>query len=377
MATYADAEIGRAARQLWPSEPVVFGDVVPSVTCYVRSVKVGERALYAKYSFLDASLVSVRRGVFGSWTQVREAQRLYAVSGRALLCREAAQLELLDQRGWPQLCRLAGFRAGALFTDQVTGPTLADVLLRAPERTEDLFAVVLGQVAGLQRQDVDGWLRGREIPERDLAAIFARKFAPGSAPAYLGELGAARLRPAMRHRTATVLGRVVARLRRAELRATEQGRGVLFGDLKPEHILYPEGPRGRPIFLDPGIQRGPHMADVAKLLSRTVLALLAAQPGIHTARVLVDELAGFFPRRYGTAPLHDILVLWAMDTTNILTTYLAAPADVPLPALGCGVLERLGAVLMLLDHLTWQLDLAAGAGTVWSEALDYAAERAA
>ncbi|MFR9792929.1 hypothetical protein ACL07V_30410 [Streptomyces sp. MB22_4] len=74
---HAAAQIHRTAAEIWPGEPAHLLHHVPSVTGYVHRVCVGDRVLYAKTSFLGASLVSLLRGTHGSWPDIRRAQEAY------------------------------------------------------------------------------------------------------------------------------------------------------------------------------------------------------------------------------------------------------------------------------------------------------------
>ena len=94
--------ITAAGARLWPDQLVRLADHVPSVTGYVRRVRVGERELYAKTSILGVSLVSILRGKHGTWAEVQAAQRLYAYDPHNLLVREAHQLRFLTELGQPR-----------------------------------------------------------------------------------------------------------------------------------------------------------------------------------------------------------------------------------------------------------------------------------
>ncbi|MFJ6463116.1 hypothetical protein ACIQM0_19095 [Streptomyces sp. NPDC091387] len=85
------------------------------------------------------------------------------------------------------------------------------------------------------------------------------------------------------------------------------------------------------MFIDPGLQRGPAHTDAAKLVSRTVLSLIAAPPPDGAAAILegidafVQDQLRPMRRATGGLYLRRLLVTWLMDTTNITTTYLSAP----------------------------------------------------
>ncbi|GAQ55994.1 hypothetical protein [Streptomyces acidiscabies] len=95
------------------------------------------------------------------------------------------------------------------------------------------------------------------------------------------------------------------------------------------------------MLLDPGLLRADAMVDLAKLISRTVLFLATSRPGPSVARRIAIGLDDFVRRqaKEGTWSRH-ILTLWLMDTVNIVTTYLSAPADLPLPSPALALIER-------------------------------------
>lgn len=136
---FAQQEIRHAAAELWPHAVVDLDEHVPSVTGYVRRIRVDDRPLYAKHSFLGVSLVSLLRGACGDWEEVRAAQQAYVSQPGSLMEREAAQLRLLAEVGLPQVCAVAGVSHGVLFTEPVTGPTLAGLLLDRPQEAADLL----------------------------------------------------------------------------------------------------------------------------------------------------------------------------------------------------------------------------------------------
>ncbi len=148
---FAAREIAAAAAGLWPRSDVDLGDHVPSVTGYVRRIRVDGRTLYAKYAFLGMSLVSLLRGACGPWPEVWVAQQAYVRCPGALMEREAAQLRLLAQQDSPRVCSVAGLARGVLFTESVTGPTLADLLLQRPHDAADLLEGTLDELQPLHR----------------------------------------------------------------------------------------------------------------------------------------------------------------------------------------------------------------------------------
>lgn len=77
---YATDQISLAVSESWPGESFRFAEHVPSVTGYVRRIEVGGQTLFAKYSYLGSSVVSVLRGRCGDWDQVRVAQQRYVAA---------------------------------------------------------------------------------------------------------------------------------------------------------------------------------------------------------------------------------------------------------------------------------------------------------
>ncbi|MEU1409838.1 phosphotransferase, partial [Streptomyces sp. NPDC005728] len=310
----------RAAADLWPNEPLTLGDHVPSVTGYVRRAHAGGRDLFAKNSVLGLSLVSVLRGVAGDWGSVHAAQAAYATSPASLLAREAAQLRTLDAAG-VQVGRCAGYAAGVLFTEPVTGPTLADLIAKDPARTGDLLTAAVTALHGLQHPRVVAQVDAAPIPERSIDGTFRRKFNGVSGRLYVERLGLDRLDERTRRGAAAVLGVVVARLLKLRLTPPTGPTVIVYGDLKPEHVLFPDGPTEAPVFIDPGLARGPAHHDAAKLVSRTFLALVAAPHLDGPVATVVDGIAAFVAGQMRTLRgplrvlwLRRLIVTWLMDT---------------------------------------------------------------
>ncbi|MGW1617434.1 hypothetical protein ACWCQZ_50885 [Streptomyces sp. NPDC002285] len=69
-------------------------------------------------------------------------------------------------------------------------------------------------------------------------------------------LGSDRLGERARRGVVAVLGGVVSRLLKLRLTPAPGPRLVVYGDLKPEHVLFPDGPDEQPVFIDPGLSRG-------------------------------------------------------------------------------------------------------------------------
>ncbi|MFJ8351311.1 hypothetical protein ACIQ9J_34095 [Streptomyces sp. NPDC094153] len=377
---FATREIAAAAADLWPRADVDLGDHVPSVTGYVRRIRVDGRTLYAKYAFLGVSLVSLLRGACGPWPDVQEAQRAYVQRPGALMDREAAQLRLLARQGALRVCPVAGLARGVLFTESVTGPPLADLLLQRPHDAADLLGGTFGELRRLHRPSAARLLGpARVIGERSIRGTFQRKFNGLSGPTYVERLGAERCAPDDRALVVALLRDVVVRLHRLQAMGLPQqaSRRVLaYGDLKPEHVVFPEGVSGRPVFIDPGLLLAPPAVDAAKLISRTVLLLAAARPGAETGLQAMHGVSAFavartdvLPGRVRRAWLRELLVLWLMDSVNILTTYLSAPGALPLPGRGSALVGRAVDLCRMVDQLSSELAAGADARAVWDSAL--------
>jgi hypothetical protein len=376
---FADLEIGAAAAEQWPHSDLDLGEQVPSVTGYVRRIRVNGRPLYAKYSLLGVSLVSLLRGTCGTWPQVREAQQAYVQQPDALIKREARQLRFLTELGHPRVCRVAGVRRGVLFTQPVTGQSLAHLLLTLPRESADLLGGAFGELRTLHHPPAVRRLGpAGVIGERSIGGTFQRKFNGLSGPTYVQRLGAERCAPTDRAEVVEVLRRVVVRLHQLRARMLPQStrRVLSYGDLKPEHVIYPDGPYGQPVFIDPGLLLAGTAGDAAKLISRTTLMLAAARPGAQTGEHLVHGIGGFAEERMNGLSvkarrswLRELMALWLMDSVNILSTYLTAPAALPLPAQSTALVGRAVDLCRMVDQISTDLATRGDTRTVWENAL--------
>ncbi|MFJ4897947.1 MULTISPECIES: phosphotransferase [unclassified Streptomyces] len=372
VAGYAAEHIATAARDLWPTSPVRLGPVVPSVTSHVQQLTVDGGSLYAKVELLGMSLVSVIRGTGGDWPTVEAAQRAYLARPGTLLEREANQLRALAAAGL-RVPKVAGYRPGVLFTERVHGATLAELVAASPESTAGLLHLVHEELAPVLRgHDLVALVDRAPIVERSIPGTFLRKFNGTSGAAYL-----------RRSPHGEVLRDIVLRVRRANAAAgSSSPRLVIFGDLKPEHVLFPPG-GGRPSFIDPGLMRNPPCADLAKLLSRLVLDMVARRPGEDSVRVVLDQITAYKDAAAAhlaavdeSALLRQLVILWLMDTTNILTTYLSHPAGLPMTRNGAVVVARTGAVCRMLDLCTSALVPLRAGRDLWRLCLAYVAQAA-
>lgn len=376
----ADAveQIQRAAVTLWPGRPLTIEQHVPSVTSYVHRVHVDGETLYAKVPYLGASLVSLLRGGYGTWPEIATRQREYAATPDNLAAREAAQLRLLSTLGRPLVCRLAGVRNGVLFTAAVNGPTLTDLLLARPDAAADLLGWPLQELHDLRSPDVRHQADAtRLISERSISGTFVRKFNATGTTVYIDRLGAERCPAAERPRVVEQLRRTVNRLSRLRSAVLPVARTELvYGDLKPEHVLYPDGPDGLPVLLDPGLLRSHPAADMAKLISRIALVLVAHQPQTATVDgviqgidTLVSGRADGMARGARHAWIRQITALWLMDTLNITTTFLSAPPDLPMPRHADALVTQVARLAALVDAVSEDLATGADAVRTWERAM--------
>ncbi|MFE8975858.1 hypothetical protein ACFYM7_20870 [Streptomyces cyaneofuscatus] len=164
--------------------------------------------------------------------------------------------------------------------------------------------------------------------------VFARKFRGPDASRYVADLGRGRILEDDRAAVVDLLGNAVRRLLRLTGAIRPRQRTAVFGDLKPEHV-YLTGPRLT--FIDPALQwaAGPE-PDVAKLFGRTLLLGLChneprAERQITEGVVSALSRHGRDLRACDRAErLREVIVLWLMDTVNILSTCLSAPSGLPL-----------------------------------------------
>ncbi|WP_369776316.1 hypothetical protein [Streptomyces sp. R33] len=366
----ADRRIAAAAAALWPAARIELGLHVPSPTTYVRRMRVDDRTVYAKYSFVGMSLVSLLRGSAGTWPQVLAAQELYVQRPDSLMRREAAQLAFLSRLPGPRPGLLAGLHDGVLFTTPVTGTPLSQALLTQPARTADFLDLTFNELRPLHGRGPGVTDPGVIGTDRSITSTFARKFGQPDAHSYIDELTSGH-EPV---HLAPVLHRIVHRLLAAGLSVLTGRRSFCYGDLKPEHVIFPAGSGQRPVFIDPGLMFASPDSDRAKLISRTVLFLAAVRPS-GAGQVIdglgrhVDSHLDRTTRVHQPAILRQLLTWWLMDTTSILTTYLAAPFGLALPHTGQALTARASAILTVVDSLAGQLERRLPARQVWDNAL--------
>ncbi|XXZ51733.1 hypothetical protein AAGT00_28115 [Streptomyces cavourensis] len=329
--------IAQAAKELWPGGGAILGPQCPSVTSYVCQVHVDGQELYAKYTWLSTSLVSILRGARGTWAQVQEAQDPYVKSADLLTRREYQHLRFLQELGRPRVGEAVGLSDGVLFTRAVAGVTVAEELAVRPWDTEALLDSVLLCLGELHCEAGAGYLRRSwPIAERSIVDVFVRKFRGPDAARYVADLGRdSLLVEDDRAAVVDLLGNAVRRLLRLTGAIRPRQRAAVFGDLKPQHVYLSGG--HRLTFIDPALQwsAGPE-PDVAKLLGRALLIGLCHHE-LRAERLITEGVVSALSRRgQGLRPqsraerLREVMVLWLMDTVNILSTCLSAPADLQL-----------------------------------------------
>jgi hypothetical protein len=376
--------ITRAVAELWPDTEVVLGPQCPSVTSYVCPVTVGSEEMVAKYAWLGMSLVSILRGAGGTWEEVREAQRAYVKSSAGVTAREAELLQRLRRLGHPRVCGTAGLHDGVLLTRKVTGTPLTAMVAASPWDTEPLLHAVLFTLGDLHSPAGAQSLRGAApIGERSISTVFSRKFSTPSTTSYLRALGHGQLPEGERQQTVELMQTAVWRLLQMSTALSPRRDTVVYGDLKPEHVIL-DGTGRRLTFIDPAVQwaAGPQ-PDVAKLIGRTLLLGLG-HPDPRAGRQIVQGATSMLARHIATLPpcnqeagLREVLVLWLMDTVSILSTCLSAPPGLPLAPhqqdlvaqarTVAGVVDRVSALLVgsmagprLLDAVFSELERTAG-----------------
>ncbi|MGH3872808.1 MAG: phosphotransferase [Pseudonocardiaceae bacterium] len=331
------------ATRLWAGESVCVGPQLPSVTNYVTVLRVGGRSFVAKYSLLGTSLVSVVRGLRGTWPEVKTSQRAYVANPQGLLAREHAQLRALAtvaRRGALPLRvpQIITYEAGVLITVAVAAPSLSTELLRGSQHPGRLLTHVADTARRLQCAfNAGNPALGAVMssnPHSSIAGTYVRKFlSPRRTHDYLAALGDGWAGPAERREIQNSLNEL--RSVPSSLLCPTAAPVVIYGDLKPEHVLLETA--GWQTWVDPGLQRADPAAELAKLVSRTALLLVTTQPPADRTSTILDALdqrvTEFLSResRGNMHMLRRLLALWLADWSNYLATGLSLPPQVPLP----------------------------------------------
>lgn len=342
--THAADAIAAAVARRWPEQIVNIGPRLPSVTNYVTNLAVDDERFIAKYSVLGVSLVSIVRGACGPWAKIEPAQRDYVHVPHSALAKEHTQLQLLQaytrrNDNTFQVPEVVTYEAGVLITAAADGPSLGTEILREDARVDELLTTIVHTATGFHR---DPTLMGLvpaavlDRPHTSIAGTFARKFLGPSGSAYRNGLGIGWAEPHVQRGLAATFTEVCEVL--APLRGHHPDHTVIYGDLKPEHILL--GRTGQQTWLDPGLQRCDPCADIAKLISRTALVIITAQPSSTRVTAFTETLATLLTglvtgpsRAADENMLRRLLTLWVADWANYLATGLSIPPtwDLPLP----------------------------------------------
>lgn len=340
---HARTAVTTVATRLWAGESVRVGPQLPSVTNYVTLLRVGGRSFVAKYSLLGISLVSVVRGLRGTWPEVESNQLSYLADPRAQLTREHEQLRVLatvTRHGAVPLRvpQVIAYEAGVLITVAVSAPSLSTELLRDGQRPGELLSRVADTARLLQRAfgTRHPAIRAALLssPHSSIAGTYTRKFlSVRHTRDYLTALGQGWAGPTDRREIQDSLTRLRSVL--SPLLRPTVPPVVIYGDLKPEHVLLE--PAGSQTWIDPGLQRADPATELAKLVSRTALLLVITQPAGDRASAILDaldQLLNEYLRRHARSETHtlrQVLALWLADWSNYLATGLSLPPQVPLP----------------------------------------------
>ncbi|MEY8042190.1 hypothetical protein AB8O55_22485 [Saccharopolyspora cebuensis] len=333
------------ARARWPAGEIVVGALLSSVTNFVVPVSVhdehGMARQVAKYPILGTSLVSLTNATRGSAEQLLAAQARYTARPDAAARVEATHLDLLRHHAAqpdraitvPEVLACDG---GVLITSAAGGGSVAKALLNHDPATLESVTAAMQHAASLAAdpalRDALAATAGRR--SNTITATLARKFGGAYAERYLAGLGTGWSDEADRVPLVREFARVVAAVRLAAPPAAPVGH-VVFGDLKPEHILIDEHTR-RQVWLDPCLHLGELAEDAAKLASRLALhaGLLSRTPHPDLPRILhtvVESAVEAYPPKWRRQARARLAVWWLGDVLNVLSTALSVPPDTPVP----------------------------------------------
>jgi hypothetical protein len=332
-------------------------------------LRVAELSFVAKYSLLGTSLVSVVRGLRGTWPEVEASQRDYLADPQAQLAHEHVQLQILAviaRHGAVPLRvpKVIAYEAGVLITVAVRAPSLSAELLRGSQCPDELLSRVANTARHLQRTFGIGHPALRTTllssPHSSITDTYARKFHNSChTREYLSALGEGWAGPDERREvreSLTTLRTVLSPLLRPLAPPV-----VIYGDLKPDHVFLEAA--GYSTWIDPGLHCADPAAELAKLVSRTLLLLVTTPPTRNRASAIItalDELLTTFLRHHTPAETHTLrrlLALWLADWSNYLTTALSLPPEVllPLPPTLLAAAARARALLLVATDVAAHL----------------------
>ncbi|MEV7556495.1 hypothetical protein [Streptomyces sp. NPDC089795] len=354
LAAYATHLVVRAARQLGPAPVVVAA--IPSLDALVYHVHVGDLRLVAKVSVLGVPLAVALRGTYGDIGQLNARMAAYTRTSADRAAEQQQHLLLLADAGLNTVSP-AGAIGGVLFTHAVDERTpLSEILRTRPERAEELLGTVLTSVrAALRSRDLAK--ASLDVPGCKITSSLLHGLGASSNWAYfLGQAG--RLSGPRVPGIVAVLDATVRRLVPL-VRSLEGPRGLVYGALHPDHILVGDAAQSTPVLLSPSLQRGPLEADLARLISRTVLGVVTdphpqhgSEPVFHAIDQLVAGLTAVRPPHARDQMLRGLLTLWAADTASTLAAVLTTPRSVPVPAGALAIADQATVVCTLLHRVT-------------------------
>lgn len=341
---HARARIHALAQARWNGAQVHLGALLPSVTNIVvpLSVHIGRRVhgYVAKYPILGTSLVSLINGLRGSVEQVLAAQPTYVARLDAVARVEATHLRLLHQHTTRRAAPIAvpevvACDQGVLLTAAVGGVSLTESLIaHDPAAPEAAATAMRHAVALASDQPVRQALGLSTAGQRanTITATLQRKFGGVRAERYLTRLGSGWYDEADRTVLVREFARLVAAVRMAAPPAARP-RHVVFGDLKPEHILMEDHHQ---VWLDPCLHLGELAEDTAKFASRLTLhaSLSSATPHPRLTSILrtvIKAAVDTYPVAERPHARARVAVWWLGDVLNVLSTALSVPPDTVLP----------------------------------------------
>ncbi|WP_051853136.1 hypothetical protein [Streptomyces aureocirculatus] len=342
---WAESEMRGVINRCWPHRRVRVGAVIPSLTSIVRTVHVDGQVLVAKYQPLGAPLHSLTRGTYGSAANIRRQQVAYRLSDNS---NERVQHRHLTSLRTAGLSVAAPTQAvgGFLFTEHVPGPTLSHVLKDDPAHAATVLTRVLRSTGPtlhdtlldrntLCASPIIKGLRGLQ-PDTASAHHLAHSAATQPAPHLITQIT---------HAARTLLPRI---------EKLPRSPRPLYGNLHTDHIICHDA--DRETLLSPLLHFGPRGADLAQLISRCTLDLLACPTA--TAKLITDALrkavtdhSRAIPRPARASWLLDVLCLWHADTLNAVAAALLAPPGMRLPHQAHSILQHLSRVSALLTAL--------------------------
>jgi hypothetical protein len=324
-------------RKTYPGGELKIEKLIPSVTNYVFDLKINQRSFIAKHNFLGWSkthlLKECHQRQSSQWVISR--QRDY-IQTRTTLQREAEAIRFLDDY-FPQLVAgLIVYTSGVLVLHKQAGAqTLQAILADEAVNLNRLYEQVhqaMQTVHALSKKPEEVEFVEKAFPlaeiETDIIRKFSTKFLSVNSGVYIQSLGKDWDTDQAEYIVETyhLLCEIIApRIDQSEL---AERTCVIYGDLKPENILLQ--PSGQPCLIDPELHMARPSFDIARLIGRSLLAVLhplmskTRKREIANALLIFADLAGQAnPTVTDPAKLErEVVLICAMDLLNILSTYL-------------------------------------------------------